>query len=200
MPTGIDCALDCTSRAGAISAMGVEFVGRYYRLPTSQWTPLRAAERIALSNAGLKVVALWESQSDVLGHFSHACGVNEGTSAYHQAMLAGQPAGTPIYFAIDFDCDASGVAGAVNDYFRGVADGFSAIGAGNPVYLIGVYGSGDACSWLSGHGRVTYTWLAQSTGWGGYNTFTNWNIKQGPVVNQPFDHDTNNANPGYGGF
>ena len=114
MTDGIDCALDCTKKAAWIASNGNEFVCRYYRLPTSKWAPLTATEAKALSKAGLKIATVWESQSDVLAHFSHAKGVDEGTSAYHQAMLVGQPARTPIYFAVDFDCPASGIAGAVN--------------------------------------------------------------------------------------
>jgi hypothetical protein len=197
---GIDCALDCTRKIAAIQGLNAQYVGRYYRLPTSKWAPLTAAEARALSTAGLQIVALWESASDTIHHFSHATGVYEGTTAYRQAMLAGQPARTPIYFAVDFDCPSSGIAGGVNDYFRGVADGFAAIGAGQPAYDIGVYGSGNACAWLLSHSRVTYTWMAQSTGWGGYRTFRNWNILQGPSRSRPFDYDTDQANPNFGGF
>jgi hypothetical protein len=196
----MDCALDWTKRTAAIQALNVHFVGRYYRQQTSKWTPLRKPEAQALSNAGFQIVALWESASDKLAHFSHATGVDEGTSAYRQAMLASQPARTPIYFAVDFDCPSSGIAGAVNDYFRGVADGYAAIGAGQPVYDVGVYGSGNTCAWLLSHSRVTYTWMAQSTGWGGYKTFKNWNILQGPARKKPFDYDTDQAKENFGSF
>jgi hypothetical protein len=197
---GIDCALDCTRRIAAIKGLHAQFVGRYYRQATSQWPALTNAEAKALSAAGLQIVALWESASDKLQHFSHATGVDEGTSAYHQAMQAGQPARSPIYFAVDFDCSSAGIAGAVNDYFRGVADGFAAIGGGQPAYDIGVYGSGNTCAWLLGHGRVTHTWLAQSRGWGGYKTFKSWNILQGPSKKTPFDYDTDQAADNFGGF
>jgi hypothetical protein len=157
MVHGIDCATDCTKRVGAIKQMGADFVGRYYRLPHSQYHPLTATEAQALSHGDLKIVSLWESRSDALDHFSHATGVDEGTSAYRQAMKAGQPPRTPIYFAVDFDCSHSGIVGPVNDYFRGVADGFSTIGAGNPAYDVGVYGSGNTC--VSGPG-----WLCLQAG------------------------------------
>src|SRR5262249_49557316 len=127
-------------------------------------------------------------------------GVDEGTSAYRQAMQTHQPSGTPIYFTVDFDCSTAAIAGAVNDYFRGIADGFSTISGGRPAYEVGVYGSGDTCSWLLGHGRVQYTWLAQSSKWGGYKTFRDWNIKQGKTVQKPFDLDLNQAKRNYGGF
>lgn len=200
MNEGIDCATDCSKRVAAIKATGAAFVGRYYRLPHSKWDPLTAAEAQALSKGDLKIVALWESSSDALDHFSFSSGVDEGTSAYRQAMGAGQQPRTPIYFAVDFDCSDSGIAGAVNDYFRGVAAGFATIGAGNPAYDIGIYGSGNTCGWLLTHGRVTSTWMALSTGWGGFKTFKDWNIKQLATVKAPFDHDTDEATANYGGW
>ncbi|ESY77851.1 hypothetical protein X739_32535 [Mesorhizobium sp. LNHC220B00] len=198
---GIDCATDCSKRASQIASAGKSFVARYYRSASSKWPPLTAKEAQAVSGAGLKIVTVWESDSDHLSHFSHSAGVAEGTSAYRQAMSAGQPAGTPIYFAVDFDCDGEGISGPINDYFRGVNDGFSAISSKSSAYSIGVYGSGNACAWLVGHGRVQYAWLAMSTGWGGSKTFSGWNIKQGKADSRlTFDHDTDEAVPDYGGF
>jgi hypothetical protein len=200
MAQGIDCALDCTKKVSWLKAAGTEFVGRYYRNSTSRWAPLTHAEGQALSSNGLVLVALWESRSDVIDHFSYTAGVDEGTSAYRQAMNAGQPADTPIYFAVDFDCPIAGIAGSINDYFRGVVHGFDAISSDTPSYNVGVYGSGNTCGWLLAHQRVKYTWLAQSRGWGGFATFTKWNIKQGPAKAKPFDYDTDEAKADYGNF
>jgi glycoside hydrolase-like protein len=190
MTQGIDCALDCTKKVAWLKAAGMEFVGRYYRNSASRWTPLTHGEAQALSEGGLVIVALWESKSDVLEHFSYTAGVDEGTSAYRQAMSAAQPADTPIYFAVDFDCPMNGIAGSIND----------AIGSGNPSYKVGVYGSGNVCGWLLSHQRVDHTWLAQSRGWGGFQTFSKWSIKQGPTKTKPFDYDTDEATANYGGF
>ena len=148
MSDGMDCALDCTAKVTWIKANGNEFVGRYYRNSASKWTALAAKEARTISASGLMLVALWESNSAVSEHFSYTTGVDEGTSAYKQAMNTGQPARTPIYFAVDFDCSNLQIAGAINDYFRGVAHGFDAIGSGNAAYGIGIYGSGNACGWL----------------------------------------------------
>jgi hypothetical protein len=200
MSDGIDCALDCTKKAAWIKANGNEFVGRYYRNSASKWTALGANEARSISATGLLVVALWEGNSAVPEHFSYTTGVDEGTSAYKQAMNTGQPARSPIYFAVDFDCSNLQIAGSVNDYFRGIAHGFDAIGSSSPAYTVGVYGSGNACGWLLAHQRVSYTWLAQSKGWGGYNTFTSWNIRQGPTKSKPFDYDPDESKSSYGGF
>jgi hypothetical protein len=198
---GLDCALDCTGRAAAIAAAGKNFVVRYYRSSGSSFSPLTANEARALSAAGLDIVSIWESASDNVAHFSHTTGLDEGTSAYKQAMLVGQPAGTPIYFAVDFDCSDKEVAGPINDYFQAIASAFSAMGHGNSAYSVGVYGSGRACTWLTAQGLADFTWLAMSTGWNGFASYSGWNIKQGPHDGAlAFDYDTDVANGPFGGF
>lgn len=199
--SGIDCALDCQDKAVKIKKAGFTFVCRYYRNAASHYPPLTAQEAAALSAAGLSVVSVWESASDKIGHFSFTSGVNEATSAYHQALLVGQPKSTPIYFAVDADFDEQEIAGPVRDYFRGIASGFDAISHHAPIYEIGVYGSGLTCGVLTDQGLAKYAWLAMSTGWRGSKTFSRWNIKQsGKTVNLDVDYDSDVAKPGFGGF
>lgn len=198
---GIDCPVNCTKYADGIKTAGKAFVGRYYRKTTSSFPALKKPEVDALHAAGLKVVALWESASTTTDYFSYARGVDDGTSAYHQALLAGQPPQTPIYFAVDYDASAAALAGPVSDYFRGVKDGYGTISQGAPVYDVGVYGSGQSCGWLKMHGWATHAWLAVSKKWTGHDTYTDWNIVQGPQgADLGFDHDTNQAVGAYGGF
>lgn len=199
--SGIDCAFDCLDKAAQIKKAGFTFVCRYYRNAASHYPALTAQEVTALSAAGLLVVSIWESASDTIGHFSFTSGVNEATSAYHQALLAGQPKSTPIYFAVDADFDEQEIAGPVRDYFRGIASGFNAIGHQAPIYEIGIYGSGLACGVLTDQGLAKYAWLAMSAGWRGSRTFSRWNIKQsGKTVNLGVDYDSDVAKPGFGGF
>jgi hypothetical protein len=201
METGIDSPMDCSKRIDAITAANLAFVGRYYRKRTSKWAPLTAAEAKLLSDAGVNTVALWEASSDHLSYFSYTAGVDDGTSAYAQAMGVGQPASTPIYFAVDFDAAQNEIAGAINDYFAGIAAGFAAISHGSPVYDVGVYGSGASCAWLLAHNRVSKSWLALSSGWSGSKLFNDWNIKQGTGLSTlNFDNDSDQAKPDYGGF
>ena len=94
---GMDCAKDCTNFAAAIKNAGVGFVGRYYRWPASSYKPLTYKEALALSTAGLFVVALWEWASDKITNFSYHDGFDQGSSAYKQAMDAHQP---PIHLFI----------------------------------------------------------------------------------------------------
>ena len=173
---GIDCAVDCTSHAAAIGSSAAKVVGRYYRWPTSKYPSFTHAEALSLSQAGLSILTLWESASSTIANFSFNDGVDQGTSAINQALKAHQPAGTPIYFAVDYDAPAADVSGGIADYFAGVQHAIDSLKAG---YQIGVYGSGRTCSWLLSHGPASHAWLANASKWAGSGTFHDWNVLQG---------------------
>jgi Domain of unknown function (DUF1906) len=198
---GFDTDHDCGQLISKIVAAKVDFVARYYSNNTAK--NLSVSEAKLLSASGVKLVAVWEAQGDKLASFSHQCGVDDSTRAYRLATTVGQPGGTPIYFAVDFDAAQSAVAGAIHDYFQGVADGFAAISRNNSAYLIGVYGSGLVCSWLKGRNLVTHTWLSQSMGWAGSKNFKDWNILQhlgGDPYGLGLTVDPDDARQDYGGF
>jgi len=202
MRQGLDASTKCATQAKCLKSAGYEFVCRYYARNTKKAIGL--AEARALSAAGLNIVVIWEDVPTSTAYFSHSRGVDDATSAYHAAMLLGQPAESPIYFAVDYDAPPDAIAGAIADYFKGVDDGFKAIAMGSSVHPIGVYGSGATCSWLLKRGMATFSWLAQSTKWSGHDTFSEWNIKQGP--GKPLSKcgglsiDTDQAQESYGGF
>lgn len=198
---GLDMAVDASDVAGQIAAAGLSFVARYYRRPSSSMPPLSLVEAKALAAQGLQIVTVWEGRSDVASHFSFATGVDEGTSAYMQAAAVGQPAGTPIYFAVDYDASQAEAAGSVTDYFAGVAKGFATVSRDNPIYAIGVYGSGRTCRVLLANQAATFAWLAMSTGWAEYKTFGGWHIKQGPRSSViTVDHDVDTGRGNFGAF
>jgi hypothetical protein len=202
MYKGFDTCQRCDSIASQIKSAGFEFVGRYYASCGTKTLTCKEAQM--LSKLNINIVSLWEDDSTDASSLSYACGVHHGTAAYRQAMLIGQPAGTPIYFTVDDDAQNEIIAGSVSDYFHGIAVGFAAI-AGNrpPAYSIGIYGSGLVCGWLLDHSLVTHTWLSNASGWAGYNTFKRWTIKQ-HTQSVAFDPnikiDTNDAIANYGGF
>jgi hypothetical protein len=198
---GFDANRDCGRLIDKMTAAKVDFVARYYSHNTSK--NLSFSEARLLSDAGIKILAVWEAQGDKATSFSHVSGVDDATSAYKLATALGQPSGTPIYFAVDFDAEQPVVTGAIHDYFQGIADGFATISRDNPAYSVGVYGSGLVCSWLKGRNLATYTWLSQSMGWTGSRDFKDWNIFQ-QLESDPygfgFTVDPDDANPDYGGF
>jgi hypothetical protein len=198
---GFDVDRDCGRMIDKIIAANVDFVVRYYSHNPAK--NLSFSEARLLSEAGIRIVTVWEAQADKVTSFSHASGVDDATTAYNLATALGQPGGTPIYFAVDFDASHPVVAGAIHDYFQGVSDGFGTISRNNPTYTIGVYGSGLVCSWLKERNLAMRTWLSQSMGWTGSRDFTDWNIMQhleGDPYGFGFAVDPDDARPDYGGF
>jgi hypothetical protein len=198
-PQGIDTPIDARDVSNELKSTRLDFVARYYRDPASRWPTLSAAEAAMLSSAGFKIVAIWEWHSHQPQYFSYASGYADAVSAYRQARSIGQPAGSAIYFAVDYNAPQPDITGGIDQYFRGIAAGLVAAG-GSAQYRVGVYGSGAVCAHLKRARLAEYAWLSNSTAWSGYNDFSDWNIKQLSPSSLSFGHDWNRATDDYGGF
>jgi hypothetical protein len=198
---GIDLATDAGHVAQYIKGNGLDFVARYYRKPDSRWPALSANEAKVLSALGLNVVAVWESHSQHRDYFTYSRGYWDALAAGQQAKAVGQPAGSAIYFAVDFDARGADIV-PIDQYFRGITAGLAAATGGKSDYKVGVYGSGAVCDSLKGRGLAQYAWLSNSTAWAGSRNFADWNIRQGrPFATLGFiNHDSNEARDDYGGF
>jgi len=197
---GIDLAHSTSPFLDQLRHGRIQFVARYYRAPDSHLPRLTAAEAQRLSALGLKIVAIFESHSENPIYFSYARGYWDAVTAAQQAVAAGQPAGSAIYFGVDFNAQGWQLA-SVEQYFRGVDNGMAAVGRGRRPYEIGVYGSGAVCGIVKGSGLARYAWLSNSTAWAGVKTYRDWNIRQGTrFATLSFDHDANEAWGAYGGF
>jgi hypothetical protein len=114
-----------------------------------------------------------------------------------------QPAGSAIYFAVDFDASSAQLANEIGAYFQAVKEGFTTASA---PYTIGVYGSGLTCRTISASGAASYTWLAGSTGWREYQLFrpSATLVQSAPsrkICNGKLDVDDNVAQSAdFGGF
>ena len=177
---GLSTDICTTSSAACLKAAGYEFVVRYYssttKLPEKVIT---AGEALALSQNGISICVVYEDLSNIVSYFNGARGKVDGYNAYHFAQNMHQPPGSAIYFAVDYDAELADIPGAIQDYFKGILQGFNDFSGGNPVYDIGVYGSGAVCRWLKNNlVFVKYTWLAESTGWQGSASYEDWNLKQ----------------------
>jgi hypothetical protein len=107
---------------------------------------------------------------------------------------------------VDYDASLSDLAGAILDYFQGVHQGMIDAGGGSDGYQIGVYGSGAACDFMTKHCEfVSYSWLAESTGWLGSRNYAAWNVNQAAAT-IPLcgftadDYEENRALDDFGGF
>ena len=177
---GISTDHDVTQRLTCLQESGIQFVCRYYSVNTkNNEKRLTPAEAKAISAIGLQIAVVYEDLPTEINYFSFARGHLDGVNAYHYGNLLHQPRGSAIYFAVDYDAKPQEVTGAILDYFRGVKQGFSDAGQGSSIYDIGVYGSGLCCDWLKQHATIAkYTWLAESTGWNGSGSYSDWDIKQ----------------------
>lgn len=174
---GLDTATDLTRAAPALKAAGDEFVGRYGCTHTEiAGKMLTLPEACAVSNAGMKIVSIWENGSPTtLEYFSESKGWADAHDAAAFFAALGQPKGTPIYFTVDGDLPWE-TGGPLDLYVAGLLD---VIDSG---YQLGLYGSGALCAAVSENAGVpVMTWLAQSTGWSGYDAFKpKATIVQGP--------------------
>jgi Domain of unknown function (DUF1906) len=195
---GIDLPTDASDVLDELKGSPVAFVARYYRDPASRWPPLSASEAQLLSSMGLKIVAVWEPLDPVPEYFSYYAGYNDAIAAYGQAQAVGQPPGSAIYFAVDFNAQE---IEPVEQYFRGIAAAFAAASGGRVAYKIGVYGSGDVCDAIKQAGLAQYSWLSNSISWTGSLDYDDWNIRQGDAMTElSFNHDSDEAKDDYGGF
>lgn len=199
---GIDLATDVRDVSLELKDSVVDFVARYYRHPTSRWPTLSAEEARTVSSMGKHLVAVFESHSHKPDYFSHESGYLDGMTAYRQAKAIGQPAGSAIYFAVDYNAPQPDISGPIDRYFRGVHAGLAAAAAGRaPEYRVGVYGSGAVCDYMKRVRLAQYAWLSGSTAWSGYGSFADWNIRQNRrSASLSFNHTANDARGDYGAF
>lgn len=164
--TGIDSNVNCQPHAACIASARMSFAVRYYADASSKI--LKIDEARALVAAGLRLVAVYQDFNNAASRFSSSEGTRQASNALRHAARIGQPAGTAIYFAVDFDATLSEIRGPVTDYFIAV----NSILAAAPVrYLPGVYGSGLTCRTIRDTGLARFTWLSGSTGFQGSRAF-----------------------------
>jgi hypothetical protein len=173
MSQGLDSDSDLTNYGGDLTSAGYSWVGRYINPGKSE--PLTGSEAQALSKAGLYIVSIWEQGSPTESdYFTTQAGTDAGNGAVTAAQSIGQPAGTSIFFSVDYDATEDDLTD-IGSYFAALHPIVRADG-----YYVGVYGSGTVCQYLWEQGYVGYisnnktiplTWLAMSVDYTGY---TDW--------------------------
>ena len=137
----------------------ISFIARYLR-------DLSRTEAHAVSDSGLLIVSCWE-----LGHpterayFTRSQGSIDGGHAFAKAKAIGQPANTPIYFAVDYDASLRQDKAAILDYFEGVREAYNTYYIRDTTYAIGVYGNGCVLEWCRTQGIASFFWQAFAPGW-----------------------------------
>jgi len=189
--TAADMASTITpARAAALVNAGYKTVGRYltnYQLPGALDKNIKPGELTTIFNAGLTVFPIFEEGGDEAPWFTYAQGRLDADRAQQAATGYGFPAGTIIYFAVDFDATDVDIDSKITsdvsviDYFKGVQNRLVEL---NSTYSVGVYGTRNVCSRLSS-GQSPYavsSFIAgMSTGWSGNLGFqlpANWAFNQ----------------------
>ena len=143
---------------------------------------LGADEVKTLTDHGLYIVSAWAGTADARPisalYFTAASdkGTSDARQAIARAQALGQPAGTPIYFQVNYDAPDSDVRGCILTYLRAVKAVFE---ASHYLYKLGLYGSGVVLDYYKN--TFQYTWLAANTAWRGYSANGGYSLVQGAV-------------------
>ena len=150
---GVDYSESRPSPTG-LAAAGIHFAVRYVGALNTKFN-LTPAEAKSLADAGLWICVVFETQPNraLVGRQG---GQDDAKKALAAATTCGMPDGRPIYFAVDFDPNASQIA-AVKAYFQGIQD---VLGPRSGVY--GGLGTIQAADSLG------ITWLWQTYAWSGH--------------------------------
>jgi hypothetical protein len=181
MKNGIDTNRQTGSAAACLKQNGIDFVFRYCSPSTKNPDKnLTANEAAALAAANLEIGVVFEDSpmNVTVTYFTNARGVQDGENAWNFTQTVGQPAGSCVYFAVDFDAAPEEID-AIVDYFRGVQAAMNTAADGASAYALGVYGSGIVCQAVKeDNGLATFSWLTLSQGWRGVKTYAGWDVNQ----------------------
>jgi hypothetical protein len=201
----IDTNRRLTPRLDCLQSAGVKSVIRYYARATSQSEKrLTRAEAEAVVASGLSVAAVHQAGGASPESFSKSLGKMDAEYAFRYAIeTIGQPAGSAIYFGVDFDCDARTFADRVLPHFKAI-EAVSNSGEFSRRFEIGVYGNGLVLGGLLDAGLCKYAWLSQSTGHHDSRQFKasgRWTLAQRlPSSLCGMGLDANDLNPAAAGF
>jgi hypothetical protein len=123
--------------------------------------------------------------------------------ALAQARAVGQPHGSAIYFAVDYDFTDRLTLERICNYFAEVERVFRDASNGELPYALGIYGSGLICGTVKAQrAAVRFSFVAESTGWTGTDTYTDWAVKQSRADHSipHLDYEDCEARGEFGGF
>jgi uncharacterized protein YgiM (DUF1202 family) len=136
---GIDWALRYSYETyKKFSDAGYSFAVRYYTATPEAGVKdaLTREEAIDISTAGMDVVTVYQDSNNSVSSFTFERGYEQCSNAIKQATEVGQPKGTPIYFAVDFDVVTESDKAAVSNYFKGVNSAIEEYEAQHLVYSV----------------------------------------------------------------
>jgi len=175
----IDTPFNTKSKISCLVSQGVGTVIRYYNFSNSLSFPekcLQLPEAQALGAQGLRTAVVFQQRQNQVADFSETKGAAAGRRAYRHAHdNIGQPAGSAIYFSVDFDATKTQITNNVVPFFEGIKRAFEEESDDAPEYGVGAYGSGLVCSTLAKKKLIDFRWLAMSRGFSG--------TREAPAIN-----------------
>lgn len=105
----IDTPWNTTDHLNELKAAGVRTIIRYYNRANSAKLPekrIEAGEAQAIADAGLKLAVVYQQRGGRDGHIedlNKSNGAGDAARALELAERVGQPEGSAIYFAVDWD-------------------------------------------------------------------------------------------------
>ena len=157
MIRGIDTATRLSAaKCKELKAAGVEFVGRYLvpAVGNLKWKALAKAEAEAITDAGMKLLCVYETTADRAKN-GMAAGAVDGANALKCAREINMPASGIIYFAVDFGATELDMD-AIEAYLRAARENTAE-------YEIGVYGSYSVIEHMARRNVCRAYW--QCVGW-----------------------------------
>ncbi|MDR7001365.1 glycoside hydrolase domain-containing protein [Neobacillus niacini] len=128
---GFDCATKLTAAtAKNLKDAGFSYVARYLG---NSWKTFDAAEAKVIQEVGLKLISIAQKSANYPGYHTKAQGIADAMEAERCAKLVGQPVGSAIYFAVDFDVQAC--------HMKGILDYVEGLNSTLKDYKVGLYGS-----------------------------------------------------------
>jgi len=197
-----------TAKIACLKSQGILCVIRYYARSTQQPEKrLTRAEAEALIRAGISIGVVHQSGGNSSGAFSAEKGKRDANYAVDYAVnTIGQPSGSTIYFAVDYDAKLGDVTNKIIPHFLAVKEVCDRGLDGN-VYDVGAYGNGLVLKRLLDDRIIKYAWLSQSTrhqGSAAFKASNRWTLFQhlpSTVCNLDVDVDDLNTNAaGFGQF
>jgi hypothetical protein len=133
MVKGIDCSTPLeAATAKALAKQGYRFAARYLVPERYAWKRLTLSEAEAITVAGMQVISVYETTANRATGGASA-GHEDGVAALKEARLIGQPTGSTIYFAVDYDAQPQDYD-EIEKYLKAALQQI-------PDYSSGVYGS-----------------------------------------------------------
>lgn len=149
---GIDCASKITKQvAEKLVASGQTFVARYLVPAKYEWKRISPEEAQILSDSGMDILSVFESTANrALDGLSG--GKADALLAFEEASIVGQPKGSAIYFAVDFDVTKPIQYDIIEQYLLGAG---SILGDD---YHVGLYAEYSVIEEMGKRGACKHFW------------------------------------------